>query len=92
MKQSDFNNILLHLLVNLQSSVQANRDLLLDIVTSIPESPVTDLWKKKMKDRFDEWGNSQKDYTNALIAGIRNNYDPNLGSIDDLLSVVEPDS
>lgn len=91
MKQSEFNNLILHQLVSLQANNYALRDMIVNFLANIPEYPSSDSedWKERMRALIDQWSECQKSYETDLLASIRNQFDASLGSIEDLLKGIE---
>lgn len=90
MKQGEINNILLHLLLDARADIAATRDVIVSFLASAGESLSDRDISDRMRNMIDEWEVNQKEYKNALIASLRNQFDQKLGSIDDLLNQIDP--
>lgn len=80
MEQSKLLEALLHLMVNSQAQIQVLQDLLVDHLCQ--QDNLNDEASQAL---IDHVNTKTQEYQTAILAQLRNRYDSELGSIDDLL-------
>lgn len=87
MTQENKDNLIIHLLVNIQAETQATRDFVCSFVQSQGNlsNPQVDVVLKRIKE-------STETHKKTILAQIKLHYESDLGDVNDLLNKIFPET